>query len=167
MTLVYFIRDFFFFIPVTILGWGKVLFRFLTYLYSHWSKLPILLKTSLVVFFFQLVFSTRPWFEYKIQFNEVDEILAVSSKVNLIFIFLSLVNFILLLTEFYFSKGMILTLQTIMGILFLFGYQSPTSLHVDFVNPSDYYFNSNFYIFATLHTISFLLSLYIFFKKKN
>lgn len=166
MILFHFLRDFFIFVPVAFLGWVRVLLRFFSYLFSLWTNTPVLLKISLVVFFFQLVFSTRPWFEYKIRFNELDETLSVSSKVNLIFIFLCLVNFVLLLYEFYFSRWMILSLQAIMAVLFLFGYQSPTSLHVDFINPSDYNFNSNFYIFACLHLVSFLLATYNLLKKK-
>lgn len=165
MILVRYTRDFFYFLAIAFVGWFKVLFQFLAYLYSIWIKNSLFAKISILVLIFQLAFATRPWFEYKIQFNEVVEVLSVSSKVNLIFIFLSLANFILLLLNVSFSKLMILILQIIMGVLFLFGYQSPTSLHVDFINPTDYKFNMNFYIFAALYSLALLLSIRNFLKK--
>lgn len=165
MILVRYIRDFLFFIPIAAIGWIKVLLRFLAYLFSIWQKKSSFEKVSILVLFSQLVFATRPWFEYKIQFNEVTEVLSVSSKVNLIFIFLSLANFILLLINVSFSRLMIFILQIIMGVLFLVGYQSPTSLHVDFLNPSDYKFNLNFYIFAGAYFFALLLSIRGFLKR--
>jgi hypothetical protein len=165
MILVRYIRDFFFFIAIAFVGWFKVLFQFLAYTYSVWQKNSFFAKISIIVLFLQLVFATRPWFEYKIQFNEVVEVLSVSSKVNLIFIFLSLANFILLLLDVSFSNLMILILQVILGVLFLFGYQSPTSLHIDFINPDDYKFNLTFYIFAATYSLALALSIRNFFKK--
>jgi hypothetical protein len=165
MILVKYIRDFFYFVPIAFIGWIKVLFHFLAYLYSVWQKNAVMTKISIVVFFFQLFFSTRPWFEYQIRFNEVDETLLVSSKVNLIFIFISLVNFILLLGEFSFSTILILILQAITGVLFLFGYHSPTALHIDFINSSDYKFHYNFYSFALAYSLALFLSIQSFVKK--
>ncbi len=165
MILVRYTRDFFYFLAIAFVGWFKVLLQFLAYLYSVWLRNSLFAKISILVLFFQLVFATRPWFEYKIQFNEVVEVLSVSSKVNLIFIFLSLANFILLLLDISFSKLMILILQIIMGVLFLFGYQSPTSLHIDFINPNDYKFNLTFYIFAATYSLALVLSIRNFIKK--
>ncbi len=159
MILVRYVRDFFYFIQIAFIGWFKVLIHFLSYLYSLWSKNSLTAKVFLSVLFFQLVFSTRPWFEYKIGFNEVTEVLSVSSKVNLIFIFLSLANFILFLLDLSFSRVMIVILQLVIGILFLFGFQSPTSLHVDFINPADFKFNLNFYIFAVFSALALMLSI--------
>lgn len=165
MILIRYIRDFFYFVPIAFLGWVKVLKKFLGYLYFSWKKYPILIRIATIVFLAQLVFSTRPWFEYKIRFYEADENLLVSSKINLIFIFLSLVNFILLLTEVSFSKVLILTLQVIMGALFLVGFQSPTSLHIDFTNPNDYRFSLNFYLFFGFHALAVALSVRNFLNK--
>lgn len=165
MILVRYIRDFLFFIPIAFIGWFRVLFQFIAYLYSLWLKNSIVAKIFIGGLFLQLAFSTRPWFEYKIQFTEVTEVLSVSSKVNLIFIFLSLANFILFLLDLSFSKVIIVILQVVMGILFLFGYQSPTSLHVDFINPSDFKFNLNFYIFAVSSFFCLSLAIRDFTKK--
>lgn len=167
MILVKYLRDFIFFIPIVFIGWLNVLIYFLFYLYSIWLKKTIILKISLIFYLLQFIFATRPWFEYKIQFNDVHEILSVSSKINLIFIFMSLVNCILLLTEFSFSAYIIPALQLIMGILFLFGYQDPSSIHVDFLKSSDYSFNYNFYAFLAFYIPAFFISIGLFFKKKK
>ena len=105
MILVRYIRDFFYFIPTIIIGWIRVFIIFSKYLFASWKKFPFTVRLATFVFFGQLVFATRPWFEYRIRFYEADEILFVSSKINLIFIFLSLVNCIFLFTNIP-SQGM-------------------------------------------------------------
>lgn len=159
MILVRYIRDFLLFTPIAILGWFKVLFRLLVFLFHLWKQNSYLKQLAIIVFAVQLVFSTRPWFEYKINFIGTDEFLAVSSKMNLIFIILSLFNFILLITSFAFSNAIIMVLEIVMTTLFILGYESPTSIHIDFLKTTDYRFNTNFYIYAGGLAFALLLSI--------
>ncbi|MBK8393863.1 MAG: hypothetical protein IPL26_01265 [Leptospiraceae bacterium] len=167
MILVRYIRDFFYFIPTIIIGWIRVFIIFSKYLFASWKKFPFTVRLATFVFFGQLVFATRPWFEYRIRFYEADEILFVSSKINLIFIFLSLVNCIFLFTNISFSKGIISILQIIMGILFLIGFLTPTSIHIDFINQNDYGFAMNFYVFSVFLLLAISFSIYNYFNKEQ
>ncbi len=54
-----------------------------------------------------------------------------------------------------------------MAILFVVGYNSPTSVHIDFIKNSDYRYNTNFYIFGIALIASLLVSIRNFLKERN
>ncbi|HNI90645.1 MAG TPA: hypothetical protein PKX55_21015, partial [Leptospiraceae bacterium] len=139
----------------------------LIFLFSLWKQFTFFKQVTIIFFTVQLIFATRPWFEYTINFIGTDEVWAVSSKINLFFIFISLINLFLLFSNSSISNILILLSEVIMAILFVVGYNSPTSVHIDFIKNSDYRYNTNFYIFGIALIASLLVSIRNFLKERN
>lgn len=163
------IFDFFSFIPVLLFGWFRLLIRFFQFGFSFWMTLPVLNRVLSVFLFIQFLFTTRPWFEYSVRFVDVPEHIYVSSKSNLWFILLSLFGLIYVsgIIRHIASKFMISVFQLCILSLLIVGYLSPSLIHVDFLNQTDYKFSMNLYIFLFGYVPALLLSVYSALQKEE
>lgn len=155
-------NNFFQYIPIILKGWLVVFLRLSTSFLQYYLEKKVITKILIITILVQFVFASRTWFFYSIQLTDIKEIIFVSSKSNLYFIFGSIISFGLILFE---SKKLVLiclVLQTLLGILFLFGESNPNLVHVDFLLNSDYSNSSSYLIFGILLILNSILFLFSF-----
>lgn len=150
------------YIPIILKGWIVVFLRLTNSFFQFYLEKKIITKILFITILFQFIFASRPWFYYSIQLTDIKEIIYVSSKSNLYFIFGSLICFV---SCFFENKKLILfclILQVLAGIFFLYGESNPNLIHIDFILKSDFFNSNNYLIYAILLILNSILLLFSF-----
>ncbi len=150
------------YIPIILKGWFVVFLRIVNSFLQFYLEKKNITKILFITILMQFVFASKTWFYYSIQLTEIKEIIYVSSKSNLYFIFGSLFCFI---SCFFENKKLILlslAVQILVGIFFIFGDTNPNLVHIDFLLKSDYFNSNSYLIYPVLLIINSILLLFSF-----
>ncbi len=157
---------FFFLIPILVVrSWFALLIKSFRDIYYFWLELNLLYKVSLILLFFQIYFSIKPWVNYEIIFNDKIELISVSSKINLYLFFLEMIHlYILFFLTRYKGLKFLLISQTTLFLLFNVSILFPNPIITDIKNTDDYKFNMSIYFFGILTYINLIISIRMFTK---
>jgi hypothetical protein len=153
-----------------IMGWVHLSFLFYGRIKEFFASKSMPEKLFFVFLILQVATSVMGWIQYRIVFNDNEEIIRLSVGWNIFFILGSLVNFFF--TGFWRSSWVwfiFLIIQSVLVALFAWGSLDPGLAFTNILKPQDYTFSVSYYVFGASLILSWALGLSIYWeeKKKN
>ncbi|MCP5511761.1 MAG: hypothetical protein H7A24_07760 [Leptospiraceae bacterium] len=139
---------FIFSLPFLILKeWILFLFHILKSSITGFWKWSFIEKLLFLSTFAQLFFALRPWIYYTVNFVEVEEVIFVSSKINLYLVISCLITFFLgNFGQFQIHKKLFISFELILAIVYITALVYPNPILTDFRIASD--FNYTFAVYG-------------------
>lgn len=162
------VKFFFKLIPISFIGFWASIYTSIKRTFFFWKGKSILEKSSILSTFIQFILSPTQWISYKVIFMQTEEVVNISADINLWV--LASCSILFLLQFFWKEKWFSYLFAAIQSLLFLtilVGALLPNLYMVKMIERSDYYFNSYFWYFSTIHIVCTILSGLILLNRKG
>lgn len=155
-------------LPIVISGWFHLIGIFNQKIFNFFKEKSTPERFFFLFLFLQLVSSVAGWIEYKIVFNQIEEVARISVPWNVFFILVTMAVFFF--TGFWRSSWiwiLFLVFQTMLISLYAWGSLDPGLYFTRIIQSQDYYFSYFYYIFGVSSLLAWALGIAIYFQERR